>query len=178
MNAETDPTFVVELTPVGRAAVVRNAVLRTNQYIAQTHAEANMFATLVFAALDPSSGELTYVNAGHEPPLVVGSSGVRARLASTGMAVGILPEVDFGVASYRLEPGDILLAFTDGVPDAISPTGDRFGRERILSLLAAPPASAAELLERIHHSLLAHMGDAAPFDDVTMLAVRFGGGTS
>jgi serine phosphatase RsbU (regulator of sigma subunit) len=158
-----------------RAALVKNAVLRTNHYITQTHAAANMFATLLLAALDPSTGELTYVNAGQEPALVIGSGGVKARLAATGMAVGILPEADFRVERLALEPGDVLLGFTDGVPDALSPTGERFGRERMLSLLAPQPNSARELLDRIQKALLAHMGDAAPFDDVTMLAVRYGG---
>ena len=159
------------------AALVKNAVLRTNHYITQTHASANMFATLLLAGLDPSTGELTYVNAGQEPPLVVGSAGVKARLAATGMAVGILPEADFRVESLALEPGDVLLGFTDGVPDALSPTGERFGRERMLSLLEPQPNSARELLDRIQEALLDHMGDAAPFDDVTMLAVRYGGGS-
>jgi len=157
---------------VDRVAVVRNAVLRTNYYITQTHAAANMFATLLLAALDPSSGRLAYVNAGQEPPLVIGPAGVKARLAATGMAVGILPEADFRVESLLLEPGDTLLAFTDGVPDALSPAGERFGHERMLSLVASPPPSAGELLDRIQAALLAHMGDAAPFDDVTILAVR------
>jgi sigma-B regulation protein RsbU (phosphoserine phosphatase) len=131
-----------------------------------------MFATLLLAALDPSNGMLTYINAGQEPPLVIGPAGVKARLAATGMAVGILPEADFRVESLALEPGDVLLGLTDGVPDALSPKGERFGRERILSLLAPAPSSARELLDRIQSALLAHMGDAAPFDDVTMLAVR------
>jgi len=157
---------------VDRATVVKNAVLRTNHYITQTHAAANMFATLLLAALDPSNGMLTYINAGQEPPLVIGPAGVKARLAATGMAVGILPEADFRVESLVLEPGDVLLGLTDGVPDALSPKGERFGREQILSLLAPPPISARELLDRIQSALLAHMGDAAPFDDVTMLAVR------
>ena len=155
------------------AALVKNVVLRTNHYITQTHASANMFATLLLAALDPSTGELTYVNAGQEPPLVVGSAGVKARLAATGMAVGILPEADFRVESLALEPGDVLLGLTDGVADALDSKGERFGRERILSLLAPPPSSARELLDRIQSALLAHMGDAAPFDDVTMLAARY-----
>ncbi len=159
---------------VDRALVVRNAVLRTNHYITQTHAAANMFATLLLAALDPSDGKLTYINAGQEPPLVIGPAGVKARLAATGMAVGILPEADFRVEQVALEPGDVLLAFTDGVPDALSPAGERFGRERMLSLLSPAPSSAQELLDRIQDALSAHMGDAAPFDDVTILAVRRG----
>jgi serine phosphatase RsbU (regulator of sigma subunit) len=61
---------------------------------------------------------------------------------------------------------------TDGMPDALSPAGERFGRERMLSLLMPPANSARELLDRIQSALEAHMGDAAPFDDVTMLAVR------
>jgi serine phosphatase RsbU (regulator of sigma subunit) len=157
---------------IDRAAVVKNAVLRTNAYITQTHAAANMFATLLLAALDPSNGRLTYINAGQEPPLLIGRAGVKARLAATGMAVGIMAESDFRVESLSLEPGDMLLGFTDGVPDALSPTGERFGRERVLSSLVPPPRSARELLDRIQGALSAHMGDAAPFDDVTMLAVR------
>jgi len=159
---------------VDRAAVVRNAVLRTNRYITQTHSSANMFATLFLGALDPATGELTYINAGQEPPLVVGAEGVRARLAATGMAVGILPEAGFRVERVTIQPGEMLLALTDGVPDALGPKGERFGRERVLSVLSPAPASAPELLERVRQALLAHMGGTAPFDDVTMLAVRRG----
>ena len=75
-------------------------VQATNDYIARTHGRANMFATVFFAVLDPASGSLEYINAGHELPVLVAADGhVRGRLAPTGPAVGLMPELEFGVRS-------------------------------------------------------------------------------
>src|SRR6185312_1269362 len=94
-----------------------------NNYIARTHERANMFATMFFGSLDLASGELVYVNAGHEPPLVTGTQGVRARLAPTGPAVGMLADMDFRAAKVVLGNGEALVAFTDGVTDSHNADG-------------------------------------------------------
>ncbi len=151
-------------------------VVRTvNDYIATTHDRANMFATVFFGALDPASGHLRYVNAGHDAPLVVDPDGQRRPLDPTGPALGLMPGVTFSAGETTLAPGATLAAFTDGASDAQGPDGAFFGEARLLDLLAAPAASAEALLDGVDAALAAHTHGAEAFDDVTLLAVRRAG---
>jgi len=148
------------------------AVALTNDYIEQNHSLMSMFATLFFGVLDPETGILAYINAGHEPPIVVGSSGVKEELRPTGPAVGMMLDAKFSIKEVRLEPGDILIGFTDGVTEALSPGGEFFGKKRLRSILEQPAASATELLERIKTSLSVYTENATQNDDITLLAVH------
>lgn len=159
------------LLSAGTSALL--AVKLTNDYIAENHGDMNMFATLFFGVLDPTTGVLTYVNGGHDPPAIVGPDGVvKARLLPTGPAVGMLPNMDFDIQQVTLEPGDLLMAFSDGVPDARNPDGKRFTVEGLWSLLEQSDPSVVALLDRIEAALRAHIADADQFDDITMLAAR------
>jgi phosphoserine phosphatase RsbU/P len=154
------------------AEVLRRTVVSTNDYIARTHGAANMFATVFIGFLDPGSGSLVFVNAGHESPLLLSTGGaVRARLSPTGPALGMLPDLPFGLVEARIEPGETLFLFTDGVTEAKGEAGF-FGEERLLALLGEAPASAESLLARLDDALASHVGDAERSDDVTVLAVR------
>ena len=145
----------------------------TNDYIARTHGSANMFATAFAAVLHPATGVLDYVNAGHELPAVVTASGrVRARLAPTGPALGLMPDLEFAVATERLALGETLFVYTDGVVDARDPQDEPFGEDRLMALLQTDGAPASALLDRIDAALSAHITTAAQFDDVAMLATR------
>ncbi len=154
------------------STALSTAVTLTNNYIATTHEQSSMFATIFFGVLDPATGALAYINGGHEPPIVIGPDGVQARLAPTGPAVGMLPDLAFRIERTRLAPEDILLAYTDGVTDARSPAGDFFTEEALVALAGTAPPSAQGLLDRIRDQLLAHIGDRALFDDITLLALR------
>lgn len=152
---------------------VLHAVTVTNDYIARTHGRANMFATLFVAALDPRTGALSYVNGGHEPPRILrAEGGVRATLSPTGPAVGMLPEIPFGVGRAQLHAGETLLVLTDGITESRSPSGALLGDDATDALLSATIASADELLDRLLNAVHTHAADAAPADDVTLLAVR------
>ncbi len=153
------------------AAELLRAVRLTNDYIARTHGRSNMFATLFFGVLEPSTGLLLYVNGGHDAPVVFGSGGARARLLPTGPAVGMMPEMTFQVGQARLEAGEGLLAFTDGVTDARGASG-RYGEERLLALLREPYTSASSLLDSIEESVSIYSADEEQADDITLLAVR------
>jgi phosphoserine phosphatase RsbU/P len=155
----------------GRTALA-SALKVTNNYIAQTHPKSNMFATVFFAVLDPASGQLDYANCGHEPTLVMGPGGIRARLEPTGPAVGMMPDVPFGVRNVTLAPGETLLAFTDGVTEARNAAGELLGSERFEALLAAPAASVRELLARVETGVQRHTRGAPQSDDITLLAAR------
>jgi serine phosphatase RsbU (regulator of sigma subunit) len=152
------------------AATLTGAVRLTNDYIARTHSRASMFATLFFGVLEMATGRLQYINGGHEPPILFGAGGIRARLAPTGPAVGMMPDVAFAIAEERLASGECLLAFTDGVTDAKGASG-RYGEARLASLLGHSAASAGALLDGIEADLYAHVGGTEQADDITMLAV-------
>ncbi len=154
------------------STALSNAVKLTNNYISSTHGSTNMFATIFFGVLDPATGVLMYINGGHEPPLVTGPAGVRARLAPTGPAVGMLPGLDFRIDQVRLAPGEILLAYTDGATDSRSPGGDFFSEEALVALAGKPPPSAQGLIDRVRDRIAAHRHSRAAFDDLTLLAVR------
>ncbi|MFB2921996.1 PP2C family protein-serine/threonine phosphatase [Aerosakkonema funiforme] len=149
------------------------AVSLTNNYIAKTHWQMSMFATMFFGVLNPATGLLTYVNGGHELPIIIGSSGVKHRLKPTGPAVGIMPNAKFKTQQVQLEPGDILLTYTDGVPEAHNPEGKFFTEQRLLTLAQEPTNSANALLDTIEKSLRDHIADTVQFDDITMLALRW-----
>jgi len=145
-------------------------VRSTSDYIATVHGSANMFATAFLAVLEPASGEFVYVNAGHDAPMLVRRAGRSIeRLMPTGAALGLMPDQAFGVAAGRLAPGDLLLAFTDGVTEAGSP-GALFGEQGIEERLRAMNGSADELLGEIAAGVAALNGEQA--DDVTMLAAQ------
>jgi sigma-B regulation protein RsbU (phosphoserine phosphatase) len=157
-------------TPAAPAA--RSIVALTNDYIARTHGRSNMFATIFFGILDPSTGALAFVNAGHEPPVLRRASGAVERLEPSGPAAGMFPDADFRAHEVTLSPGDLLLAFTDGVTEERSPYGELFGEQRLLTLVGSAGASARDLLARIDGELGAHRGEIEPSDDVTMIAAR------
>ena len=149
-----------------------NAVSLTNDYIAEEHGEEGMFATMFFGVLDPETGIMAYVNGGHEPVLIVNRSGVRKSLSSTGPVVGLMPAMEFKIKLVRLEPGDILLGYTDGVTEAMSPQKRLFGKKRFLKMLGNPAPTATRLIDQIKQALFDHIDHAPQFDDITMLAVH------
>ncbi len=142
----------------------------TNDYIAKLHGRTNMFATVFLAALDPSDGQLDYVNAGHEPALVVAPDGSTRELRPTGPALGLMPDMVFGAGQATVERGHGLLAFTDGLVEARSPAGEAFGAGRLRDALRASHASASALVGSVLEALHAFTGQAEPHDDVTLLA--------
>lgn len=151
--------------------VAVNAVRQTNEYIAGTHGEAGMFATLFFGILDPKTGLLRYVNGGHEPPLVLRDGRVLHQLKATGLAVGAMAGAPFRAADAVLEPGDCLVLYTDGVTDAADAAGAHFSKARLTAIAAESPLAAQEMVTRVVAALDRHVGSSAPTDDVTLLVV-------
>lgn len=153
--------------------VALKAIQFTNMYIAHNHGELAMFATLFFGVLDPKTGTLTYINGGHEPLLIIDKfGGIRKQLNPTGPAVGIQLDAAYQIKETRLEPGEILLGYTDGIIEASSDDGNFFTSEQLISLLEDEVPSAAVLLNHISDQVKSHTGDAEQFDDITLLAIR------
>ena len=153
------------------AVEAMRTVALTNDYIAKNN-EMDMFATLFFGVLDPIDGRLVYISGGHEPVLVLDQNGVKEKLMKTGPAVGWIPEAQFEYRECRLDPGDMLFSYTDGVVDARSSDGKRFSRQRLIELLSEPVAGAAELMKRVESSLFAYIGSEPLEDDITILALQ------
>ncbi len=142
----------------------------TNDYIARLHGRTNMFATVFLGALNPMTGQFDYVNAGHEPAIVVTPDGTIRELRPTGPALGLLPDQAFGTGAGNLERGHCLFAFTDGLVEARNPAGEAFGGERLRDALRASNTSASDLVRGVIAALHAFTGQAEPHDDVTLLA--------
>lgn len=156
---------------VDPAATMINAVRLANDYICNVHHSAN-YSTLFFGALDPASGLLRYIDAGHERPVILDFSGVKTRLERTGPVVGLLEDAEFRAEQYQLDDGDLLLVYSDGFTDVENPDGEMYGRERFLSLLDGISGSAQSFIDDIQRRVSAFAQDTAQFDDMTMLAVR------
>jgi serine phosphatase RsbU (regulator of sigma subunit)/CHASE2 domain-containing sensor protein len=150
---------------------LRSIVDRTNNYIAITHGSANMFATMFVATLDPATGALYYINGGNEPPIILGPGGIRETLYPSGPAVGMMPDLPFAVRRTRIERGEALVAFTDGITEAEDPDGRLLARQGLVALLGGPVQSAAQLLERVTSGVRAHTAGAPQSDDITVLVV-------
>ncbi len=152
------------------------AIEQTHSYIVENHQDVFMFATVFMGILDPKTGILTYINAGHEDLYIMDQNTVKAVLKRTGPAVGAKSKELFKINQIYLNPGDILFGYTDGVTDAKNPQQEHFvtrkDRGRLLSLLDHPAGSAAELLERVQTTLEQHINGAPQFDDITLLIVR------
>lgn len=143
----------------------------TNNYIARLHGRTNMFATVFLAVLDPVYGRLDYVNAGHEPALVIAPDGSIRELRPTGPALGLLPDAEFGAVEGTLELGHSLFAFTDGLVEARSPAGEVYGSERLREVLRANGnGSASDLVGGVLEALRLFTRQAEPHDDLTLLA--------
>jgi serine phosphatase RsbU (regulator of sigma subunit) len=155
------------------AAMLKRVASFTNDYIAKLHGRTNMFATVFIATLEPISGELVYVNAGHEPALVIAPDGSIEELRPTGPALGMMPDSPFRAVTRKLERGHSVLAFTDGLVEAHSPTGEVYGGERLREVVRAQAKSApADLVQAVLDALETFGKHSDPHDDVTMLAAR------
>lgn len=152
------------------------AVALTNNYITMHHhnhhRRLHMFATLFFGVLDTTSATLTYINCGHESPLLIGPQGIKAQLEPTGPAVGLMPNSTFEQHQIHFETGDTLLAYTDGITEARAVNHELFGEQRLLQILNKPMRSVTELMERLEQEVRIYAGHEPPVDDVTMLAVQ------
>lgn len=143
------------------------------------HLGGTQFLTAFYGVLDPSTGGLSYVNAGQSPPLLVRASGAATeRLGLSGPPIGVLDEARWQTRGVTIEAGDGLVCYTDGVTEAEGPAGEPFGEARLLRIVeASRRRSAVETCEAILDSVARHSGGDRLFDDVALLiATRAGPG--
>ncbi len=160
-----------------RAAVVENefpaaALTRVNELLIPD-TKQGMFVTAVYAVLNMNNNELTYVNAGHNPPLWIKQGGVVERLTRSGVALGATEDAHMRERTISLQSEDQILFYTDGLTESFNNEGDFFGEERLTDAIKTNRcASAHELLDIVEKSLLDFVQDMPPADDLTMLVLR------
>lgn len=147
-----------------------NVATSTNEYICQIH-DSEKFLTAFLGILDPETGNLDYVNAGHDHPLLITGNKVEARLEPTGPAIGIFEDAEFSSKKRSLSPGSTLLLYTDGVTDVQSVDEEIFGSDKFQNLIDGAEGSAGPLVEHIVTGVEAFRGTAKQFDDITLMAV-------
>jgi sigma-B regulation protein RsbU (phosphoserine phosphatase) len=146
---------------------------RVNQALIRRSVESR-FATALYAVLE-RGGNLTYCNAGHNPPLLWRKRDV-TRLDKGGLILGLFEHAVFEEETVKLEPGDLLVAFSDGVTEALSAAGEEYGEPRLLECVEANrEKSVPDLLDAILASVRAFTVGAVQSDDVTALVVRYVG---
>lgn len=144
---------------------------RANHLLAESSL-ANQYATLVCGKAD-RAGEVEISNAGHLPPVLI-KSGVKGELDHAGLPLGMFCSTEFEVNKVRLNPGDSLLLFTDGVTETVNDAGTEFGTERLFGAINGGGfSSPGELISNCVNSINDFRGNADRFDDLTMLALTF-----
>jgi phosphoserine phosphatase RsbU/P len=144
----------------------------TNQYVSSTHADAK-FSSLFIALVDLKTGILDYLNCGNEPPILVRNGKELAKLSPNGPVVGILPEAIYIPAKITLQKDDCIVAYTDGVTDALDEKNHSFSYELLLDTLSnAASSNASEILKLLVDRITTHVGRAEQFDDITLMVVR------
>ena len=135
--------------------------------------DAAMFVTVIYAIYSPATGEFTYANGGHNPPLIVHSDGTSTLLPLIGgIALGIAPGMKFPQETMTLAPGDTLLLYTDGVTEAMNSDREEFGMDRLREVFEGrPPRSSEEANQAVFKAVHAFAGDYPQSDDITCLTL-------
>ncbi len=136
--------------------------------------DADRFITFFMAILHLDSGYMEYVNAGHNPPLVVRRNGATELLSSGGLLLGVMDRAGYERGAVRLEPGDVVALFTDGVTEAMNPAGEEYLEERLEAALhRTHTKSAADIVDLVQKDIAKFTGNAEELsDDLTMLVVK------
>ncbi|HVN04998.1 MAG TPA: SpoIIE family protein phosphatase [Bryobacteraceae bacterium] len=149
------------------------AVINRLNKITCKNCPSNRFITFFFCVLDPVTGELVYCNAGHNPPVIVRANGSVEYLEGGGPVLGILSIANYSDYRAKLEPGDLLAIYSDGVTEATNGKEDEFGDERFAAVLAANrQKNAAEIVTAVSQALADFAAGAPQADDITLIAAR------
>ena len=148
-------------------------VARLNRYACAHSLDGRRFTTAVIAEYDSATRQIAYVNAGHNPPILRHVNGTTETLEAGGLPFGIEAAAAYEMGTARLDPGDALIFFTDGVVEAFDGSGQEFGNQRWLDAIRAlPEARAAESLQHLMRSVDEFVGATRQFDDITCMVFR------
>ena len=148
-------------------------VASINRYACTNSQGGLRFTTAFLAELDPETRTLTYINAGHNQPMLCRKSGALERLDAGGLPIGIRAEASYQSGSVVLAPGDWLVIFTDGVVEAMNTRGDEYGEPRLLGAIATSSnETPGEMMQRIMTDLDIFVGNTPQHDDVTCMLLK------
>jgi sigma-B regulation protein RsbU (phosphoserine phosphatase) len=145
---------------------------RLNRYLHQSKGSASSYATFFYAQIDEQTRQMRYVNAGHNPPYLLRNEQIE-ELAAGGTVIGLFPQMNYQEGAVDLRSGDLLVAFTDGVPEAQNPVEEEFGEERLKDLIRkVAHLPVQEISARISSELKDWIKDAAQYDDLTFIVLK------
>lgn len=149
------------------------ALERANRWITRD-SESGMFVTLFYGVLDPDDGVLRYSCAGHNPPLLYRAADASfTALHTPGIAMGVIEEVTLAQSQTTMEPGDVLVCYTDGVTEAINVAEEQFGVDRLRDVIAREHSqSAPRIINAIYEAVDRFTSGQPPFDDITLVVLR------
>jgi serine phosphatase RsbU (regulator of sigma subunit) len=151
---------------------VGEVVTRLNRHTA-ANCPSNRFITFFFGIVHPATGDLVYANAGHNPPIVARANGQVETLGGGGIIMGLFPTATYDSHETRLDPGDVLVLFIDGVTEAMNHAEDEFGEERLTEVVRLNKhRTAHEIVQAITGSLAVFVAGAATADDVTLVVLK------
>ena len=170
--------FMVLTRSIVRASVTSTpspaeGITRANRLLC-ADSYGGMFVTLFYALLDPAIGEVTYVNAGHNPPLLCRADHEQlTKLGRTGMALGVIADASFEQRTAHLHPGDFIVFYTDGVTEATDAQEREFGMERLQRvILDHRGAPAADIVAALEQAIEDFAGPTDPFDDIAIVVAK------
>jgi sigma-B regulation protein RsbU (phosphoserine phosphatase) len=167
-------TFQASLRTLSSSRVpLAELVVGLNRYACSNSQGGVRFTTAFLAELDPATGNIVYVNAGHNAPILRKSSGAVERLDTGGIPLGILQEAIHQTGTTSLSADEWLVIFTDGVVEAVNTKGDEYEEPRLIRLLdGAATSTPPELLRRLLAELDTYVGNTPQHDDMTCLLLK------
>ncbi|MGB7001764.1 MAG: SpoIIE family protein phosphatase [Halobacteriota archaeon] len=170
--------FMALSRTIVRAKATRSSgvseVIRDANSLITADAKSGMFVTLFYAVLDLSERTLTYVRAGHNPPVIFkAKTRTLMRLDAKGIALGAIADIELEERKIILDGGDTVVFYTDGVTEAINEGMEQFGEERLITTIKVNhELSANDMIEKIKVEVLAFCGDEPQFDDITLMVLK------
>jgi sigma-B regulation protein RsbU (phosphoserine phosphatase) len=145
---------------------------KLNDFIHKSSA-INSFITFFFCELNMNSGELKYVNAGHNPPVVLDKKGNISRMESSGLCLGMFPNAEYEARTITLDPRDISLLFTDGITESRNKENKEFGEEKLIKILKKnAKLSASDIIEQIQKEVETFTAGTEQMDDQTVVVIK------
>jgi serine phosphatase RsbU (regulator of sigma subunit) len=151
---------------------ISEVMAEINEYIYE-NSPSNKFLTLFYGTINPQSGELKYSNGGHNPPMLVRTTGEVLQLDKGGLPVGMMKGMPYQEASVVFNPGDVLVIYSDGITESVNEKDEEFAEQRLVEVVKHNlNRSASGIRDRIDEALSRFVGTMAPVDDMTLMIIK------
>lgn len=147
-------------------------VERLNSHVVES-SRSNKFITMILMTIDPECGAASFINAGHNPGVLVRADGSTTEMQASGLPLGLLPGSSYRLETFNLEPGDMVCLYSDGITECADPADEEFGMERLVPFLVERRTRPlAEVLEELDQAVTKFADGAPQHDDQTVVLVR------